>query len=211
MEDKQLTEHESLRLIQQMIDTAKLEQKDDGKGWIIWGWLIFLASVFTIFNIQFNWTNTFFFWNLFGIASLLIMLYQTIRYYFVKESVRVKTYTQDLFSKLNTGFFIALMLIILSMNIGDDTYRVPPYKGFALLLCLYGFWILIYGAVLNFKPSIIGAYIVWAAAFASLFVDDFRYTMALHAAAVLCGYIIPGHLANAAFNKVNKEAHTQRV
>jgi hypothetical protein len=63
---------------------------------------------------------------------------------------------------------------------------------------------LIYGAVLNFKPSIIGAYITWAFAFASLFVDRFDYTMLLHAAAVLCGYIIPGHIANREFNKVKR-------
>lgn len=211
MEDKQLSGHDSLLLIQQMIDTAKHEQKDDGKGWIIWGWLIFLASVFTFFNIEQNWTNTFFFWDLFGIVSLVVLLYQVIHYRFIKRRIRVKTYTQDLFNKLNTGFFIALMLIILSMNFGGSDFRVPPTKGFALLLSLYGFWILIYGAVLNFKPSIIGAYIVWAFALASLFVLDFKWTMVLHAAAVLCGYIIPGHIANAEFNKVNKEAGTQRV
>jgi hypothetical protein len=211
MEEKQLTEHESLRLIQQMIETAKTEQKDDGKSWIIWGWLIFLASVFTILNIQFHWANTFFFWNLFGFASLAILLYQVIRYFFIKKKVRVKTYTQDLFNKLNIGFFIALMLIIFSMNIGDADLRVPPTKGFALLLGLYGFWILIYGAVLNFKPSIIGAYITWTAAFASLFVDTFQWTMLLHAIAVLCGYIIPGHIANREFNKVNQKVTKARV
>lgn len=206
MEDKQLTEHESLRLIQQMIDTAKEEQKDDGKGWIIWGWLIFSASLFTYFNVVYKWANTFYFWNLFGLATLVIFAVQLVRYFFIKKRTRVKTYTQDLFDKLNTGFFISLMLVIFSMNLG-----VHPTKGFALLLGLYGFWILIYGAVLNFKPSMIGAYLVWAFAFASLFVDDFRWTMLLHAAAVLCGYIIPGHMANAAFNKVNKEVGTQRV
>ena len=211
MEEKTLTQHESLQLIQQMIETAKTEQKDDGKGWIIWGWLIFSASFFTILNIRFNWANTFFFWNLFGFASLAILLYQVMRQFFFKKRIRVKTYTQDLFNKLNTGFFIALMLIIFSMNIGDAGLPVPPTKGFALLLGLYGFWILIYGAVLNFKPSIIGAYITWAAAFASLFVVTFEETMLLHAGAVLCGYIIPGHLAHAAFNKVNKEARTQGV
>jgi hypothetical protein len=89
------------------------------------------------------------------------------------------------------------MLIIFSINLG-----VYPTKGFALLLGLYGFWILVYGAVLNFKPSIIGAYITWAFAFGSLFVDRFEYTMLLHAAAVLAGYIIPGHLAFREFRKI---------
>ncbi len=200
MDNRTLSGAESLQLIEQMIHTAKQEQKDNGKGWIVWGWLIFLASLFTFFNIVFNWSDsTFFFWNLFGLITILFFAWQAVQTFYVKKSVRVKTYTQDLFNKLNVGFFISLMLIIVSINVG-----VPPTKGFALLLGLYGFWILIYGAVLNFKPSIVGAYITWGAAFASLFVADFKWTMLLHAAAVLCGYIIPGHIANAEFNKINK-------
>jgi hypothetical protein len=197
MEDEKMTQQESLQIIQQMIQTAKLEQKDDGKGWIIWGWLLFLASVFTYINLKFEWLSTFFFWNLFGLFTLLLLGYETFRYIFKKRKEPVRTYTKDLFEKLNIGFFISLMLIIFSMNLG-----VHPIKGFALLLGLYGFWILIYGAVLNFKPSITGAYLTWAFAFASLFVNSFEWTMLLHAAAVLCGYIIPGHLAYKEFNKV---------
>ena len=202
MEQKPMTERESLEVIQQMIFAAKVEQKDDGKGWIIWGWLIFAASVFTIFNMSFEWhSSTFFFWNLFGIITLIFFFIQIGRYLFGNKASRVKTYTQDLFDKLNTGFFLSLMLIIISINVG-----VPPTKGFALLLGLYGFWILIYGAVLNFKPSVIGAYITWIFAFASLFAPDFMWTMILHAGAVMAGYIIPGHIANIEFNKLNKEA-----
>jgi hypothetical protein len=85
------------------------------------------------------------------------------------------------------------------MNVGVD-----PRKGFGLLLGLYGFWILIYGAVLNFKPSIIGAFITWAFAFASLFVKSFEHTMLLHAIAVLAGYIIPGHIAYKEFNAIHR-------
>lgn len=200
MEDKRIIEQESLQIIQQMIQTAKSEQKDNGMGWIIWGWLLFGASIFTFINQQYAWVSTFFFWNLFGAITLLLLLYETIRFFLRNKTDRVRTYTKDLFEKLNIGFFISLMLIIFSINLG-----VNPIKGFALLLGLYGFWILIYGAVLNFKPSIIGAYITWAFAFASLFVHRFEYTMLLHAAAVLCGYIIPGHLAYREFNKINRE------
>jgi hypothetical protein len=203
MENSQegLSHNESLRIIEQMIQTAKSEQKDDGKGWILWGWLLFFASFFTYLNLKFEWVSTFFFWNVFGAITLLLLLIEMFRNFFMRRKEKVRTYTKDLFQKLNTGFFISLMLIIVSINMG-----VSPVKGFGLLLGLYGFWILIYGAVLNFKPSIIGAYITWAFAFASLFVDEFEWTMLLHAAAVLCGYIIPGHIAYIEFNKENKEA-----
>jgi hypothetical protein len=197
MEEKNISNEESLLIIEQMIQTAKKEQKDDGKGWIVWGWLLFFASVTTFLNIRMQWFNTFFFWNVFGIISVLLGLFECGRFLFRKKVKKVKTYTQDLFEKLNFGFIVSLLLIIVSMNTGG----VSPIQGFGLLLGLYGFWILIYGAVLNFRPSIIGAIITWALAVVSLFSKNFEQTMILHAVAVLCGYIIPGHIAHKEFNK----------
>jgi hypothetical protein len=197
MEEKNISNEESLLIIEQMIQAAKSEQKDDGKGWIIWGWLLFLASATTIINIREGWFSTFFFWNVFGVLSIVLLVYSSVRKVLMKKVDRVKTYTQDLFAKLNTGFFISLLLIIVSIN----TRHVHPIQGFGLLLGLYGFWILIYGSVLNFKPSIIGAFITWGFAAASLFASSFEQCMIFHALAVLCGYIIPGHIANKEFNK----------
>lgn len=213
MEEKRISEKESLLLIQQMIHTAKKEQKDDGMGWIIWGWLLFAASVLTILNINFNWfDDLFLFWNAFGVITFILLVWEIIRDNFIRKTEKVKTYTGDLFTKLNVGFFICLVFIIIAINIGarqiysnfgryDGTFvRI----GFALLINLYSFWILIYGAALNFKPSMTGAYISWALGFGAMFVKTFEQVMILHAIAVLVGYIIPGHIANREFKK-NKE------
>jgi hypothetical protein len=214
MEEKRISEQESLHLIQQMISIAKKEQKDDGWGWILWGWLLFLASVLTIANIRFGWFNTFFFWNMFGVATLLILGYQLLaKFFFKKSQQRVKTYTSDLFSRLNAGFFICLMFIIVAINVGTRALSSKYGSGdltfvnigFALLTNLYAFWILIYGTALNFKPSIIGAYVAWAFAIIALFAMDFEVVMWMQALAVLSGYIVPGHLANKEFKKVRRE------
>jgi MFS family permease len=199
MSENKMTEQESLFIITKMINSAKQEQKDNGTGWILWGWLLFTASIFSFLNQIYNWFSTFFFWNLFGIASLLLLLFSIIKFFFFKKTAQVKTYTGDLFQKLNLGFFISLMLIIVAINKG-----VPPVFGFALMLSLYGFWILVYGTALNFKPSIVGAYFVWACALGAMFVTSFKYTMLIHAIAILGGYIIPGHLARIEFNKTQK-------
>jgi hypothetical protein len=199
MEEKQLSQAESLLLIQQMIQTAKKEQKDDGKGWIIWGWMLFAASILTIANLHFQWFSTFFFWNIFGIASIIIFISGIINTLFLKQKEKVRTYTKDLFEKLNVGFFISLLFIIVAINAG-----VAPGKGFALLISLYAFWILIYGSALNFKPSIIGAYITWAIGLVALFVNSFEWVMVMHALGVLFGYIIPGHIAYKEFRKLHR-------
>lgn len=213
-QEEPLSEQESLQIIQQMIQAAKEEQKDDGKGWILWGWLLFFTSVLTFVNIEYNWFSVALFWNLFGVLSVLMLVYTSVRYFFYNKINRVRTYTRDLFEKLNIGFFIFLVFIIFSINLG-----VGPVKGFAFLIALYGFWILIYGTALNFRPSIIAAFITWAIGFAALFIhkfvdtvrEQFQWMMLVHAAAVLCGYIIPGHIAYKEFNKINKKGNKQRV
>jgi hypothetical protein len=221
MEEKQLSEQDSFLLIQQMIHTAKKEQKDDGAGWILWGWLLFAASVLTVLNMRFHWfRDLFLFWNLFGGFTIVYFVYKTVVYFFFSRTQRVKTYTSDLFARLNTGFFISLLFIIVSINVGArllyNKYGVddgtPVRIGFALLINLYAFWVLVYGTALNFKPSVVGAYCTWAIGFAALFMKTFEQVMFLHALAVLAGYIIPGHIANKEFKKLHrKENVPERV
>jgi hypothetical protein len=222
MEEKQISERESLQLIQQMIQTAKKEQEDDGRGWIIWGWMLFAASVLTVANMRLHWfNNMFLFWNLFGAFTVIYFVYKTIAYFFLKRTEKVKSYTTDLLDRLNSGFFISLMFIILSINVGSrlvsnestpDESMVPVRIGFALLISLYSFWELIYGTALNFRPSIIGAYIGWAIGFAALFMKTFEQVMLIHAVAVLTGYIIPGYIARREFKKVHrKDKVSERV
>lgn len=214
MEEKKLSEHESLLLIQQMISTAKKEQKDDGKGWIIWGWMLFAASILTVLNIRLKWfDDMFLFWNLFGGVTIIFFAYETVVFFFFKRTEKVRTYTRDLLAKLNSGFFISLLFIIISINVAARVlYKkygapdgTPVNMGFALLINLYAFWVLIYGTALNFRPSVIGAYCTWAFGFAALFMKTFEQVMLFHALAVLAGYIIPGHIANREFKKIRRE------
>lgn len=196
METKTLTHEESMSIIEQMISTAKNEQKDDGRGWIVWGWLLFAASVFSFVNLKLNLLNPYVFWNILGVATIVLT-----RVVFFRNTQLVKTYTGELFKKLNIGFFISLVIIVAAINL----QAVSAVAGFALLINLYGFWALIYGTALNFKPSIVAAFIVWAIGFAALFVKTFDFTMILHACAALVGFIIPGHIANKQFRKVASE------
>lgn len=197
-EEKQMTGHDSLAIIQQMIYAAKQDQKDDGAGWILWGWLLFSSSLLTVANIQFGWFGTFFFWNVFGLIALLLLIASIIKKLVLRRTKKVRTYMKDVFDKLNIGFTLLLLLIILAMNVD-----LKPTIGFPLLTGLYAFWIMIYGALLNFKPSVIASYIVFGLALTSMFVPAFQWVMALHALAALIGYIIPGHIAYNAFKKIS--------
>ena len=43
--------------------------------------------------------------------------------------------------------------------------------------------------------------------FAALFANSFQTVMLLHGLAVLCGYIIPGHIANREFKKFKRSVN----
>jgi len=116
MTEPQLSEQESLQIIKQMIERAKQEQKDDGRGWIIWGWLLFGASVLSFINQYTHWFFQYFFWNIFGIASFLLLVFNVYNLVIKTKAKRIRTYTSALYEHLNIGFFISLALIILSIN-----------------------------------------------------------------------------------------------
>lgn len=196
MSDKNMSELESLQIIQNMIQTAKKEQRDNGAAWIFWGWSLFLASMLSVVNIHTEWFSQYFFWNCFGITAVLLSLVSVFRSPVFQPKRGAKTYTGELMQKLNVGFAITLLLVIVAMNRG-----IGPVFGFAMLSALYGFWILIYGTALHFKPSMIGAYFTWACSLAGLFIRTFEHAMILHGIGVLAGYIIPGHLAWKEFKK----------
>lgn len=191
-----MTEQESFSIIQKMISAAKQEQKDNGMGWIIWGWMLFTVSILTIFNLRYQWFPTFAFWNAFGIGSVVLLMATVIKKYYSKKKNEVQTYYNDLFKLLNIGFFVSLAFIIVAINKG-----VGIIYGYALLVNLYAFWMLIYGAAGNFKPSIIAAFITWGFAFGGLFVSSIEMVMYIQAAVALIGYIIPGYLANKAYKQ----------
>jgi hypothetical protein len=198
MEEKPLTQQESLALINQMIRKAKNEASDNGLGWLLWGVMIFLASISTYVILQFNLNvNAFMGWNVFGLIGIPIMAYNLIRN---KRAVKTRTYVDELLYLFDVGFAICLFVIILSMNI-----HVDPSDGFAYLLMVYAFLMLIQGGALKFKPLFIGAVINWAGAVVMFYVKDLKYDMLITAAAVFIGYIIPGLMLRSQYKKRLKQ------
>ena len=69
MDDRKISEHESLALINQMISKAKNEINDNGLGWLVWGSMIIFASLSTYFILVFDLNvNLYLGWNIFGLV-----------------------------------------------------------------------------------------------------------------------------------------------
>jgi Flp pilus assembly protein TadB len=196
MEERKLTEQESLQLIHQMIQVAKEDHRENGDGWLIWGWLLFIASVLSaVFSylelqnyISWVWTGTL------GVGLLIGVLL----YIFRKKPDTVKTYVQELLDRLGAGFFISLFAIVAASFISKTSF------GFGYYYILYAFWMFIHGSAIRFRPLIIGAYVNWMAAIAIFLLNDTTQIMIVSAIAVFTGYLIPGYMLKVEYKKKMK-------
>lgn len=204
MSETKMTNNESLLLIEQMIGRAKREERDSGWGWIIWGFLLFFASIIHYILILAGTNKGGMVWNVFGILAVIIFTVSLSGKYFKKGKPAVKTYTGELVDMIGNGFFISLLVIV----IGNATTGVGNTgANFGYLLLLYAFWLFIHGAAFRFKPMKYGAFVNWAGALVIFlwYKDLGKHVLLIHAICVLLGYIIPGFMAQKNFARKNKE------
>jgi hypothetical protein len=192
--DQQLSNEKSLQIIHEMISQAKTNFTDNGLGWLLWGTMIFLASLLTYVFIYLDSDNIFLGWNLFGIITIVLLSYE----FFKPKKKKVRTYVDDLLRLVDIGFTICLFIVIFSIN-----FAVNPNAGFGFFLMIFAFQMLIKGGAIKSRSLIVGAAVNWAGAIAMFLNKDFKYDMLIMAAAVLIGYIIPGLLLWLQYRKLN--------
>ena len=184
---------ESMGIIEEMISRARDEHRENGDGWLLWGWLLFAASVSSVVVIQLDQRNYMsWIWTIMLVAGLL--LHFGIAFLRPRKE-KVTTYISALLRRLGTGFFISLLSMVAASSITGSNH------GFGYYYILYAFWMFIHGSAIRFRPLIIGAVVNWIAALAIFIVADFFYTMIISAVAVLIGYLIPGYLLRQQYNK----------
>ena len=200
-EDQPLSHTQSLGIIEKMIAAAKNEHREKGDGWLLWGWLLFIASVLSAVFMKTALTQ-YIGWTWTGVLvvgfSLMLYLYLTR-----KNKEEVTTYVQGLLNKFSTGFFISLLVLVAASNLSGSSFSFGYYY------VLYAFWMFIHGSAIRFQPLIIGAIVNWAAAIAIFVTPDFFYKMVISAIAILVGYLIPGYMLRNQFKKLsqaNKES-----
>ena len=197
MEERNITEKESLHLIQQMIQVAKEEHRENGDGWLIWGWLLFLASISSAI-LAYLEIRGYIAWIWSGILVIGLVIY-LVFHVLTRRDERVKTYVQELLDRIGAGFFISLFAIVAAGFILNSSYSFGYYY------ILYAFWMFIHGSAIRFRPLIIGAYVNWLAAIAIFLLHDLVQIMAVSAIAVLIGYLIPGYMLRAEYRKKMRE------
>lgn len=191
MEEKQISEKESLEIITRMIQSARSSISDSSIFYLLWGWLVFIALLAEYFLIRFNSPYYYIGWMILMpagfVASWVIGKNKG-------KKQGMKTYIDQFMGYLWTGFIISLMIVLFFMQKlnADGVYPV--------IFVLYGLGTFVSGGVLRFRPLQIGGVACWSIAIASIYVEhDIQLIMG--ALLMIVAYIIPGYLLRAQFKK----------
>ena len=180
--EKQLTEQESLQIIHEMIAAAKNNIKADAFIFLLWGWLVFIASMGQFTMVKMNMEDSGMVWWLMPLGGIITPIYIVLK----RKKDKTRTYVSEFIKFVWIAFTVTLLIILFCNSMAY--MQVLP-----IIMALYGIGLFLSGGALKFKPLIIGGIFCWVCAIAG-FETQNVYQLLILAVAVLGGYIIPGYL-----------------
>ncbi|MEN8117141.1 MAG: hypothetical protein ABFS16_09190 [Bacteroidota bacterium] len=192
MDKTNLTPEESFNIINKAIANFKMNYREYANIFLYLGWVFTLASLsnFIILKILrskeayelsglFSLSN----WVVYSIIGFIILFFMERK---TKKNKKVyshlESYIKDLWKVAAASFFIGTIICI-KLEIS------PP----SIMLLIAGIATTTSGLLIKFRPMIIGGMSFFVFSVASTFVLD-EHIALIVAAAIICGYLIPGYL-----------------
>lgn len=180
-EDK-LDPAQSLQMITDVIGRTKENIKTHSFLFLLWGWLIAVAS-FSFFILH-TYTSFKLFFLPFPVLALtgivISFLHITGKQY--ESETYIGYYLKSLWLVLGISFILVVFMTVVTTE--------PP---FTYTLLLGGIGTMVSGLVLRFRPLVLGGILFMLFSVASVFTPD-TYKPLLQGVAVIAGYLIPGYL-----------------
>ena len=184
MENQTLDNEKQLAIISEMIASTRNRLSEDGFHVIFWGILIVISCLAQYIMIQFfkmNHESNYVWLIMPAIGTPVSIIYG----YKQSKEQKVKTLIDEFYGYIWIGFLISLLCVILI----SLAYKHSPTS---FILVSMGFAVFIAGAVLKFKPLILGAVVFWISSFLYFYVGESSAQLLVFAGSVVLGYIIPG-------------------
>lgn len=185
MKDTDFNPEQSLKLIEQMISSAKARIANQSFYFIFWGWGLFAAALseYILKNIvmfEYFWIG----WPIIGFGGGIVSAI-----YGAMQSKKEKNchHLDKVITSIWIGFFIAVWVLIFALP--------PSYmtSSSSIIMILTGWATFVTGHALKFTPLKLGAIAFWVFGFVSFrFFPE--YSSLFFAAGIFLGYILPGHL-----------------
>lgn len=195
--EKNLSPQESLRVIRETIDLAKHSFRENGFHFLLWGWLVVIASLvhYYLAEIQ-HAERPDMAWMIMVVVGIPVAFF-----YEWRRSKREKSenIVHNWYGLIWLGFGVS-MVITIPMTVRNGLSPIP------FILVLIGFATFMSGVLLRFTPLLIGAAVMWAGALWCMFLTPSQHLLVQAGTAVL-GYLAPGYLLNAQ----SRSRHVQRT
>lgn len=190
-EEKNLSPQESMRVIRETIDLAKSSFREDGFHFLLWGWLVAIASAtdWYLAVVQQDARHSMA-WMIMVVVGVPVSIIREVRR---GKREKTKNIVRKWYSLIWLGYGISMMLAI-PMLVRIGLSPVP------FILVLTGFATYMSGVLLKFTPLLVGAAVIWAGALWCMFLSTEQHLIVQAATAVL-GYLVPGSLLNSQSKK----------
>lgn len=222
MEEKKLSEKESLELIATMINKAKNSYHDTGIGAIMWGSVVAFCSLVKLSELHFGYRLPFDIYLL-TLAAIIPQVFISIK---EKRERKVKSYDDIYMDYLWLGFGITIFLMILVVNVIHNTWSpvAEEYQTLAgkrsafqlyefiapLFLILYGMPTFVTGAACKFKPMLWGGILCWVCCIITIFTPG-KIDLLLTAFAAVFAWLIPGIIMERDYREAKRTKETLNV
>jgi len=196
MEKNDLTPEESFDVINKAIANFKINYKESSKVFLLWGWMLTLASVSNFILLKF--VHSMEPWVLKGYVilgswALFILIGFIIMYFMVRKMNRTKKVHSHIDKFIDYLWWVTAPSFIIATFICIKLGIAPP----PLMLLVAGIATTTTGLVIKFRPLTIGGMSFFVFSVAATFVTN-EYMALVVSAALICGYLIPGYLLRTA-------------
>lgn len=186
-EERRLLPQESLAVIVEAISRTKENFRENSRYFLLWGWLIAVASI--SFFLLHQYTVTAFFFLPFPLLVAGGIVTTLVWYTRQKAAAPTETYLGFFFNRLWLVLGIGFILVVfISVSRGW-----PPFL-YALVIAAIG--TAVSGLTMKFRPLVLGGLLFFAAAIVGIYLPDV-YLPLLTGLAMIGGYLVPGYLLKA--------------
>lgn len=191
MENINLTPEESFSIINKAIANFKLNYRETAKVFLLWGWVLAIASFSNFILIKILYSRKAFEsmglislsnWVVFLLIGFIIMFFMERK---LNRDKKVFSYLESYFKNLWTvtaASFIVATFLCIKLEINP-----PP-----IMLLIAGMATTTSGLLIKYKPVIIGGIAFFIFSLAAAFVSN-EYISLIVFGAIICGYLIPGY------------------
>ncbi len=181
------TEQNSMKIIQEMIATSKNKIKDNSFFFLLWGWLVLVASLSHYFLLRIEFYEYAYLpWPILMIGGMVVSIIAGIK---LGKKARVISHFDKMMIYLWWGFLFTLLIILTMTMLEKISWRAT----YPMIISLYGLGTFVSGGVLKFKPLIIGGIACWIISVIAFFVAS-ENVLLLTALSIVIAYLIPGYL-----------------